>query len=105
MPFKYVMRHDHMEILSDRTIYGFLYPHAVCKDGFEVSIQASHGHYCEPRSDDEIYEAVELGFPSERPPDYIMEYAEEPDSPTATVYAFVPAELVHKMIQEHGGLV
>ena len=104
MPFKYVMRYDHMEILSDREIDERLFAEAVCKDGFEVSIQASYGHYCSPRENDAIYGTLELGFPSARPPNYIMKYAESPNRPTGTVYGFVPATLVHKMIEEHGGL-
>ena len=38
-----------------------------CGDGFNISIQASSNHYCEPRIDgiDILYTSVELGFPSE----------------------------------------
>jgi hypothetical protein len=33
-----------------------------------------------------------------------MEYAEDPDNPTNTVYGFVPIELVEQLIENHGGI-
>ena len=39
--------------------------HAVCADGFTVSIQGSVHHYCQPREDYPLaYESVEIGFPT-----------------------------------------
>ena len=32
-----------------------------------------------------------------------MEYAEDHDRPTGTVYSFVPHEVVHEVIMKHGG--
>lgn len=34
-----------------------------------------------------------------------MEYAEDPDDLTGTVYAYVPAFVVRRMIEAHGGLL
>lgn len=66
-----------------------------------VSIQAGRGLYCKPRTDRATaYTEVELGFPNEVPPDYILQYAEEPDSPTETVYGYVPIELVARWMRE-----
>lgn len=84
-------------------------PRAVCKDGFHVSIQASHTHYCLPRDNDGPYSEVELGYPSADPTEDIKPYAEhwddeEPDY-TGTVYGYVPVKLVVKMLEEHGGIV
>jgi hypothetical protein len=81
-----------------------------CADGFSVSIQASAGHYCEPRIDNaKSYTHVELGYPKQNPPDYIKEYVEwcvDSEPPyTNCVYPHVPAELVDRMINEHGGIV
>lgn len=97
----------------------------VCKDGFVISIQASEYHYCEPRIsqgylDNKLYfvegwsqqgyiekfipyKSVELGFPSVAEED-ILDYAEDPNEPTDTVYGYVPVEIVDKMLEKHGGI-
>lgn len=82
------------------------YKRAVCKDGFSVSIQAHDGAYCEPRRDSHIggYKSVELGYPS-APDPFILPYAEDPADLTETVYGYVPAAVVRKMIEAHGGIV
>lgn len=81
----------------------------VCKDGFNMSVQANSGAYCEPRISlwpdnwGNGYSSVEIGFPSERE-DLIMKYAEDFDDPTGTVYGYVPVEIVDKIIEKHGGI-
>ena len=76
-----------------------------CADGFTVSIQAGSSFYCEPRSNAvSAYESVELGFPN-RPCIFIRDYAETPEKPTESVYGYVPAHIVRKMIAGHGGIV
>ena len=68
-----------------------------------ISIQASEYSYCSPREllfDLQEYYQFELGFPNFTPPDYIMEYAENPDEPQETVYGYVPYELIQRMIDE-----
>ncbi len=83
----------------------------VCPDGFTLSVQASAYHYSIPRSNEGPYTHAEVGFPSERPepwfayPDGWMQYAEDPEYPTETVYSFVPVDLIWDLIQSHGGLV
>lgn len=76
-----------------------------CADGFTVSLQASNFHYCSPREIDchEYYE-IEIGFPSEAE-ELWMEYAENKDEPTGTVYGYVPVELVLEVLNRHGGVV
>lgn len=89
-----------------------------CADGFTLSVIAGAGTYCIPRPDWPFgentpedypgpYTHVEVGFPSERPEPWAVweEYVESPESPTGTVYAFVPAEVVRDLIQLHGGEV
>jgi len=49
------------------------------------------------------YSSVELGYPSERD-DLIMEYAEDQDNPTETVYGWVPIEVVEELLKKHGGI-
>ena len=76
-----------------------------CADGFSVSIQAGLGHYSESELDgSKTYKSVELGFPN-RPCIFIKDYAEDPDDLTGTVYGYVPAHIVRKMIAGHGGIV
>lgn len=81
-----------------------------CADGFRVSIQASSSHYSTPRTNNAPhYTSVELGFPSQTPPDYICPFVEwfhdsEPNY-TGSVYPHVPSELVARMLAEHGGVV
>ena len=77
----------------------------VCKDGFRMSIQANDTAYCDPRMiGAHKYETVEIGFPNQRE-EMILEYAEDREKPTDTVYAYVPSSLVSLVIAKHGGSV
>ena len=81
------------------------YDRVVCADGFKMSVQASAYNYCQPRERDAVrYETVEIGFPTAKEP-MLMPYAETPEDPTDTVYAYVPVELVTNVIVKHGGMV
>ena len=82
-----------------------LYETVVCEDGFSVSIQASRYNYCEPKLDScvEGYTSVELGFPSQPDP-FIIDYAETPENLTGSVYGYVPASVVRKMLLAHDGI-
>jgi hypothetical protein len=76
-----------------------------CADGFSMSVQASSFNYCEPRIDDaKIYTEVEVGFPN----DYeslIVDYAEDKENYTGTVYGYVPSDIVTLVCAKHGGVV
>lgn len=74
-----------------------------CKDGFRISVQASRTHYCTPKSNEGPWTHVECAYPSEVP-HLIMEYCEHKDTPTGSIYGFVPVELVEQLIEGHGGL-
>ena len=77
----------------------------VCADGFNMSVQAHAGAYCLPRmTGAPVYREVEVGFPSKRE-DLLMEWAEDSDRPTDTVYAYVPVGVVTTVIAKHGGMV
>lgn len=80
-------------------------PAIYCADGFQMSVQASAYHYCEPRTNlsDCNYEEVEIGFPSIEE-SLIMDYAENPDNPTGTVYGWVPISVVDEVLIKHGGI-
>lgn len=74
-----------------------------CASGLSFSAQASSTHYCTPRNSTGPWVAVEIGFPSQRVEE-LLEYAENPNDPTDTVYGYVPVELVEKIVMNHGGL-
>ena len=96
---------QHKKIRDIRSIYVMreLAPQVECADGFTMSVQVSESHYCRPRENDAgYYFSVEIGFPSARE-DLIMEYAEQEDKPTDTVYGYVPVEIVDQVIEKHGG--
>lgn len=81
----------------------------VCADGFSFSCQASDGHYCLPRENNAIgYKSLEVGYPSQKPPDDICAFVawsfEEGDWENS-VYAQVPAALVLRLIEIHGGMI
>lgn len=75
-------------------------PHAKCKDGFSISIQASAFHYCTPRRglEDCEYTHLEQGYPSECE-ELIEEYRE------GTIFPYVPIKVVEEIIEKHGGIV
>ena len=86
--------------------------YVVCADGFTMSVQASENHYCSPRADgaEVIYGRVEIGFPSEREPEF-DEYVEDLSQDgkdidwTGSVYGWVPSDIVALVIAKHGGMV
>ena len=75
----------------------------ICVDGTTLSVQAGDGLYCAPRSSHGPWYQVEVGFPDKPMPE-IMEYAEEPDNPTKTVYGYVPIEAVAAAVDACGGI-
>lgn len=77
-------------------------PRIECRDGFSLSVQTNQGTYCSPRVNYGPWYAVEVGFPSATP-ELIMDYAEDAERPTETVYGYVPIELVEQLIDAHGG--
>ena len=77
-------------------------PRIECADGFTMSVQARERAYCEPRNDEGPWSAVEVGFPSEKE-ELLMEYAENPDHPTGTVYGWVPVEVISEVVAKRGG--
>ena len=77
----------------------------VCADGFTMSVQAHAGAYCLPKmTGAPVYREVEVGFPSIEEP-MLMEWVEEAQRPTDTVYGYVPVQVVNNVIAKHGGIV
>lgn len=79
-------------------------PRIICADGTTLSVQVGEYMYCSPRDNKGPYSSVEVGFPSVEPPEIWKQYAEDPNRPTDTVYAYVPIELVSFFIAAHGGI-
>ena len=94
-------------------------PRVELADGTSISVQASSGHYCEPRADGlRHYTAVEVGFPADI--EFFAEWAErewelgdpcptcgEVPEAKATGYSgvagWVPVEVVNEYIESRGG--
>ena len=77
-------------------------PRIECADGFTMSVQAREQAYCEPRSDEGPWSAVEVGFHSEKE-GLLMKLAESPSNPTGPVYGWVPVEVISEVIAKRGG--
>ena len=83
--------------------YHHVAPRMVMADGFSVSVQATSAAYCCPRENDGPWTHFELGFPS-APDPLLTQYAEQPETPTETVYGYVPGDVVESLIASHGGI-
>ena len=79
-------------------------PRLILADGVSLSVQAGRHSYSSPRDDTGPYTKVEVGFPSETPPEAWKEYAEEWDKPMNTVYSYIPLTMVMLYIGAHGGI-
>tara|TARA_R110000796_G_scaffold220992_1_gene337054 strand:- start:112 stop:417 length:306 start_codon:yes stop_codon:yes gene_type:complete len=81
------------------------YKRVECRDGFSMSVQAHSTAYCSPRENGaEVYNEVEIGFPSAEEP-LLMDWCEEKSTPLDTVYGYVPVGVVTTVIAKHGGMV
>ena len=85
-------------------MFGPKYERVRCADGFTMSVQAGQNSYSDPKNDIGPYVAVEVGFPSEEE-GLLMLYAENPDEPTNTVYAYTPSRVILNVLAKHGGVV
>lgn len=93
--------------LDDKSIFRDVL--LICNDGFNISVQASSLHYCNPRvslppENVNNYKSVEIGNLSEKE-DLLMKYIEnDEDEWDKSIYQFVPVEIVEKVIDKHNGL-
>ena len=78
-------------------------PHVVCRDGFEMSVQAGQSLYSEPRDVVDSYEEAEVGFPSTEE-SLLTSSAENEDNLCGTVYGYVPCSIIDEVIEKHGGI-
>lgn len=75
-------------------------------NGVVLSIQASEGAYSTPRVNglkSEDYTHFEIGFPTERI-DLLIQYAEDQEKPTDTVYPYTPINVIEQVVKEAGGV-
>lgn len=72
----------------------------VCKDGTSISIQASKSHYCEPRTNDGPYSAVEVWCIRGDNVGPITEFEYDDQEPSG----YVPIEQVVLFLDNHGGI-
>lgn len=79
-------------------------PRLILQDGVSLSVQAGEHNYSLPRDDKGPYTKVEVGFPSEKPPEAWKNYTEEWSTPTNTIYNYVPLAMVMMYIGAHGGI-
>ena len=79
-------------------------PRLILQDGTSLSVQASEYNYSSPRDNKGPYTKVEVGFPSETPPEAWKDFAEDWDNPTGTVYGYIPLTMVMLYIGAHGGI-
>lgn len=95
--------YDFITITNNSKAYNFR-PLIHCNDGFNMSVQASACHYCQPREDNiERYMSLEVGFISEEE-DLIVNYAEDNSDLTGTVYSYVPVNIINDVIKKHKGI-
>ena len=78
-------------------------PRITCADGFSMSVQASMYAYCTPREDRGPWTHWEVGYPTEVEP-LLMEWCEDKDRPTDTVYGWVPGHVIEAIVNKHGGV-
>ena len=70
-----------------------------CKDGTTLSVQASEGHYCSPRTDTGPYSEVEVWCITDSPTP-VTEFEYDSEDPSA----YVPITSVVAFIDNHGGM-
>ena len=82
-------------------------PRITCTDGFNISVQAHSGSYCQRNTTGDLL-TVECGFPTTTPKTAeLRSYAElcGTSDYTETVYGFVPVEVVRAELDAHGGIL
>ena len=80
--------------------FGYL-PVIRLMDGICLSVQCNSGTYA--REEQGRFTTMEVGFPTARIEE-LLDYAEDPDEPTRTVYPYVPVAVINDIINKHGGI-
>lgn len=72
--------------------------HIICKDGFDISVQASEQHYCYPKEMRKYHEEFELLCDIFKDKDLLEYYYD------GTICAYVPKAIVEMLILRHGSI-
>jgi hypothetical protein len=67
-----------------------------------MSVQTGSLLYCTPRDDVGPYTHAEVGYPTFCPT-FFADYADDDESPTTTIYPYVPIYLIVQEINDRGG--
>jgi len=92
--------------MSNSFMFESYNPVIICKDGFEICVQARRGSYSQRDTGGDLL-TVECGFPSTTPKTAeLRNYAENFDNVgyTETVYPYTPVEVVQAELDAHGGI-
>jgi hypothetical protein len=82
----------------------YIRPRLHCTDGFNLGVVAGNHAFSTPRAlNARKYSHVEVVHPSE-PCAALLQFAQDPNAPDDTSYAFVPVKDVEALIASHGGL-
>lgn len=99
----------HNRTYNDKMSYNntyFFCPRIVCNDGFSISLQMNHSHYCSSENGYETLghtmETIEFGYPNQDE-ELLKEYAECPELLTKTV-GRLPIDVAQQIIDKHGGI-
>ena len=79
-------------------INGIVRNHIICKDGFDVSVQASEHHYCYPKETCKYHDYFELLCDISNDKDLLESYYD------GTICAYVPKAVVELLILRHGSI-
>lgn len=80
-----------------------IFPHVICADGFEMSVQGHCGAYSRPQDDfAEHYSHVEI-MAHEHIPEF-DDASCDTCRPEYWLWRYVPVDIVCKVIEKHGGL-
>lgn len=92
---------DFLKIHKDEQRHAYVQFYSIkCADWFSMSVQASHGHACEPKitcysTDNFIYKEMEVGFPSDNE-ELLNEY-----NSGGWIYSYVPVDVINDIIEKH----
>ena len=78
-------------------------PRVICKDGFEMSVQAGQSLNSIPRDVADYYEQAEVGFPSTEET-LLTPYADDKTNLCDTIYGYVPCSVIDAVLEKHGGI-
>jgi hypothetical protein len=87
--------------------FGVKRKRVVFNNGGSISMQASNMNYSNPQDNEGPYNSIELGYPSkgtELPQDVLDHWENINNDPHTSIFAYVPAEAIKKLIDANGGI-